>query len=215
MPVFDPAMGFASQGLPRDPVGTTDELAAHKLPTKLFRSCSEPSHDGSNAGCPQWHECTMSYRGLPLAEGGGPRTHCWERIKSPAQGGGIVRNAQPCFWGVSQQDVVHENGEVLRVIADEGEEFEMLTTVPDTTGTRDQHGFHKWNTVLIKKVVEPFKRIDEEQKLAQHELRASIMKREQEKSRNERAAKILGVEGAATPLDKRGRGSRTSPPEKG
>jgi hypothetical protein len=157
----------------------------------------------------------MSYKGLPASEGGGPRSHCWERIKSPAQGGGIVRGVHPCFYGVSQQDVCHENGEILRVIADEGEEYEMLTTVPDPSGGRDNFGFFKWDQKLLKLKVEPFKRLGEEQKLAQHELRASIMQREQEKMRNERAAKILGVEGAATPLDKRSRGGSEGKAAKG
>jgi hypothetical protein len=171
VPSFDPVQGFAAQGVPRDPVGAPDELAAHKLPTKLFYSCSEPSHDGANIGCRHWFECTMSYKGLPASEGGGPRSHCWERIKSPAQGGGIVRGVHPCFYGVSQQDVCHENGEILRVIADEGEEYEMLTTVPDPSGGRDNFGFFKWDQKLLKLKVEPFKRLGEEQTLAQHELR--------------------------------------------
>lgn len=214
MPKYDPALAFAAQGVPVDPVGTLDELAAHKLPTRVFRSCSEQAHDGSSIGCPHWHECIMSYKGLPLAEGGGPRAHCWERIKSPAQGGGIVRGAHPCYWGVAQQEAADENDEVLRVIADEDEEFEKLTIVPDPAGGRDAGGFVKWDQVLVKCIVPKFKRLGEEQKLAQHELRASIMAREQEKVRNERSAKLLGVQGAATPLDKRSRGLRDSKAEK-
>jgi hypothetical protein len=60
----------------------------------------------------------------------------------------------------------------------------------------------------VKQVVQPFKRLGQEEKLAQHELRAQIMQREREKVRREREQKALGVEGAGTPLDKRGRGSR-------
>lgn len=205
---YDPNQGFAAQGVSPDPVGTLDELEAHKLPTKMFRSCSEPSFDGSVQGCPFWHECTMSYKGLSLAEGGGPRNHCWERIKSPAQGGGIVRNVFPCFMGVSQQEVSVENKEVLRIIADEGEEYETLTTVPDLTKGVDQNGAKVWSKQLVPMKVAPFKRLGQEEKLAQHELRAQIMQREKEKVRREREQKQLGVEGAGTPLDKRGRGGR-------
>jgi len=210
---YDPAQGFIAQGVPSDPVGTPDELDAHRLPKDVFLSCSEPSTEHgrkSNVGCPDWYDCTMSYRGLHSSEGGGPRSHCWERIKSAAQGGGIVRGAQPCYYGVSQQDICQQNGEVLRVIADEGESFEMLTTIPDITGGKDQHGYTKWDTKLVTRMVEPFKRLGQHQKLAQHELRASILEREQEKVRHERAAKNLGIVGSGTPLDKRGRGSRES-----
>jgi len=203
---YDPAKGFIAQGVPDVPVGSLDELADHKLPTKVFKSCSEPSHDGSNVGCPYWFECTMSYKGLPVAEGGGPRNHCWERIKSDVQGGAIVRNVHACYWGVAQQDNSAQNNEILRVIADEGEVYEYLTTIPDPTAGRDQNGFLKWDRKLIKAKVPSFQRLGEHQKLAQHELRASIIQREQERAKNERNAKLLGVEGNPVPLDKRGRG---------
>jgi len=211
LPRQNPLEAFKAQGLPPNPVGTTDELAAHKLPTRIFKSCSEPTHDESNAGCPLWYDCDMSYKGLPLKEGGGPRNHCWERIKSPDNGGGIVRNVQSCFWGVAQQDVAAENGEVLQTIADEGEPWEEFTTVPDTTGPRDQHGYQKYETKLVPRVVQPFVRLGKEQKLAQHELRASIIEREQKRRKDAREAKQFGAEGSGQPLDKRGRRGTSGP----
>lgn len=212
---YDPIQGFIAQGVPENPVGTPDELKEHKLPTKVFRSCSEPANDGSNIGCPFWYECTMSYKGLDSSEGGGPRNHCWERIKSAAQGGGIVRNVQPCYWGVSQQDIAAQNNEILRVIADEDENYEFLTTVPVPDGGRDQNGFMKWEKKLLKARVPGFERLGQQKKLAQHELRASIIQREQERSKNERAAKLLGVEASGEPLDKRGRGRSASSKKEG
>ena len=203
----DPLGAWKAQGIPAEPVGTVDELMAHKMPTKLFPSCAEPSADETVKGCDHWYECTMSYKGLSAAEGGGPRHHCWERIKSAGNGGGIVRNVQPCFWGVAQQENVMLNKEVLRVIADEGEPWEELTTVPDTTGPIDKDGYKKWDTKLIPRVVPEFVRLGKEQKLARHELRASIIDREQQKVRETHNAKVLGVTGAETPLDKRGRGA--------
>jgi hypothetical protein len=206
---YDPAIGFIAQGVPDNPVGTLDELKEHNLPTKVFRSCSAEANDGSSRGCKLFHECTMSYKDLPVAEGGGPRNHCWEHIKGPGQGGNVVRYVAPCFAGVGKVDEAHENGGVLRPIADEGEEWERLTMVPDKTAGRDQHGFFKWDSLMVKEKVEPFQRLGQEQKLAQHELRASIMKREQERLRDERAAKTFGVQGAGQPLDKRdGRGRK-------
>lgn len=201
----DPLQSFLAQGEQFYPVGTMDELQKHNLPARVFPSCAEPSFDGSVKGCPYWHDCTMSYRGLPSSEGGGPRAHCWERIKSAGNGGGIVRNAQPCFWGVAQQEVARDNDEVLRVIADEGEEYETLTEIADPAKGRDQFGALVYDRRLLKLKVPPFQRLGQEQKLAAHELRASIMRREKEKQTNERAAKALGVEGVHEPLDRRSR----------
>ena len=205
----DPLAAYKAQGMPTKPVGTLDELAAKNLPTRIFPSCAEPSADETVRGCDHWYECTMSYKGLPVKDGGGPRNHCWERIKNPGNGGGIVRNTQPCFWGVEQQELVVLNKEILRVIADEGEEYEMLTEIPDTTGTRTAGaagGWDKWDRLLVKTTVKPFVRLGQEQKLATHELRASIIERDQKKVNDERAAKLLGIAGNETPLDKRGRG---------
>ncbi len=211
MPRYEPETGFASQNIPDHPVGTLDELKAHGLPSRAFRSCSEPAFDGSSKGCQFWNICAMSYKGQPVEEGGGPRHHCWERIKAPENGGGIVRNVQPCYWGVAQEEDAQANKEILQVIADEGEEYEMLTTVPDTTGPRTALGYDKWDQKLIKKVVPAFERLGEQQKMAQHELRASIIKRETENRTNARKAKQLGIQGASAPLDKRGKRSGGSP----
>lgn len=211
----DPLEAYRAQGIPDHPVGTLDEVIAHKLPTKVFGACYEESPDGTIRGCEQWAECTMSYKGLTAKEGGGPRNHCWERIKSAGNGGGIVRNVQPCYWGVAQQENVMLNKEVLRVIADEGEEYEALTTVPDPAGGRDNLGFFKWDEKLLKFTVPPFERLGQQQKLARHELRASIIERDQKKVREDHAARTLGITGAETPLDKRGRGKVQSPESKG
>lgn len=202
----DPLEAYKAQGMPENPVDTLDAVLSHNLPPRIFPSCAEPSADETVRGCQHWYECTMSYKGLPLADGGGPRNHCWERIKSAGNGGGIVRNVQPCYWGVAQQENVMLNKEVLRVIADEGEEYESLTTVPDPAGGRDNLGFFKWDEKLLKLRVPAFERLGEQKKLARHELRASIIQRDQKKVREEHAAKTLGIQGAETPLDRRGRG---------
>lgn len=202
---YDPVKGFIAQGVPRTPIGTLDELKAHDLPTKVFHSCSAPTNDGSSLGCPFWGDCDMSYKGLSVEEGGGPRNHCWEHMKGPGQGGNIVRYVAACFVGIPKVDEAHDNEGILRPIADEGEEYEKLTTVPDITSPRDQHGYTKYDTKMVKDVVKPFQRIGQEQKLAQSELRASIMKREKERIKNERIAKTFGAEGSVEPLDKRER----------
>lgn len=212
---YEPNKGFIADGVPDYPVGTPDELQAHGLPAKVFQSCAEPDPDGNVAGCPCWHECAMSYKGLPSDKGGGPRAHCWELMKSAENGGGIVRTAAPCFWGVARLEEAYENKAVLRTIADEGEEYEMLTTVPDPSGGRDQNGAFKWDTMLLKLRVPRFQRLGEEQKLARHELRSSIMQRDKERLRNERAAKVVGSEVAGEPLDKRGKRSVSSPAKEG
>jgi hypothetical protein len=203
----NPFEAFKAQGIPTTPVGTLDELIAHKMPTSLFQSCAEPSPDGTIKGCDQWYECTMSYKGLPVAEGGGPRNHCWERVKSAGNGSGVVRNIQPCFWGVAQQENTMLNKESLEPIADEGQPWEELTTVPDKTSPRDGVlGYTKYDTKLIPhEAVTPFVRLGQEQKLAKHELLASIIERRRKGQREAHNAKVVGLPGNEAALDKRGR----------
>jgi hypothetical protein len=158
----------------------------------------------------------MSYKGLPAAEGGGPRNHCWERIKDASNGGGIVRNVHPCFWGVAQQEVVAFNKEILQVIADEGETYEELTSVPDETSPRDGVlGYTKYDTKLVKRTVPAFVRPGKEQKLARAELRASIIERDKKRVEDARRAKQLGIDGDETPLNQRGRAGSQGSKSKG
>jgi len=194
---------LAAQGLPEWPVGTLDELKAANLPPKMFPSCSEPAADGTSIGCPFWYECTMSYKGLPADEGGGPRNHCWERIKGAEAGGGVVRNSQPCYWGISQQENALANGEVFRPIKDEGEEYEWLTFIavpkPSDPTNRQQE--------RVKFTVPPFQRLKDNKSTQAQVLRAEIMKQEQERIRNEQAARRLGLEGGVSHINKRSAGS--------
>jgi len=208
VPKYDPTKGYLADGIPDHPVGSLDELQARKFPIRQFQSCSEPDVNGTSAGCPYWFDCNMSYKGLPGAQGGGPRNHCWERMKSPEAGGGIVRNVQPCYWGVAQQDIAHENKEVLRIIANEGEQYDALMEVPDPSGGADQNGFKKWERKMVSLTVPAFKRLGQEEKLAKHELRAEIMKREQEKRREQQQASLLGTTLDEVPADKQFRGGK-------
>jgi len=217
---YDPvAKAYIAEGVPDVPVGTLDELAANNLPNNVFHSCSQPSPDGgmTNKGCPLWHECRMSYKGRTLAEGGGPRNHCWERMKAPENGGGIVRNVLPCYFGVKEQPAIAVNtamgmNEIFQPIHDEGEEYETLTTVPVPEGGRDNGGALVYEERLLKLKVPAFERIGQTKKLAKHELRASIIEREKRKVESEHVAKTLGIAGNDTPLDKRNhRGGERSP----
>lgn len=220
MPSYDPvAKAYIAEGVPDTPVGTLDELEAHKLPKNVFGSCAEPSPDGGQTvkGCEHWHICRMSYKGLPLAEGGGPRNHCWERMKAPENGGGIVRNVLPCYHGVAQQPAIAVNAamgmnEIFQPIHDEGEDYEMLTTVPVPEGGRDQNGALVYEEKLLTLKVQPFERLGQTKKLAKHELRSSIIEREKRKVAGEHVAKTLGIAGNDTPLDKRNhRGGERAP----
>lgn len=213
MPSYDPvAKAYIAEGVSDFPVDTLDALEAHKLPKNVFGSCSEPSPDGgaTNRGCQFWHQCHMSYKGLTLAEGGGPRNHCWERMKAPENGGAIVRNIQPCYRGVAEQEAIAVNvamgmKEVFQPIADEGETYEMLTTVPVPEGGRNQDGCLVYEERLLKLKVEPFQRLGQTKRMAKHELRSAVIEREKKKVESERVAKTLGIAGNDTPLDKRGR----------
>ena len=212
MPDFkDPKAALAAQGLPEFPVGTLDELKAANLPPSMFPSCAEPQLDGTVKGCPFWHGCFMSYKGLPSKEGGGPRNHCLEILKSPENGGGVVRSVRPCYRIVEKEDLYRANGAQLRVIADEGEEYERLTYIskpkPTDITYRDQE--------LVKETVAKFPRPTENKKTAAQVLRAEIMQKERNRVRKESAAVAFGVPEGVTPLDKRSKGSRGGVAEKG
>jgi hypothetical protein len=202
----DPKAAYAAQGLPQFPVGSLDELKEANLPPSMFPSCAEPQADGTVIGCQHWHECTMSYKGLPVEQGGGPRMHCWERIKGAEAGGGIVRNSQPCYYGVSQMETALSNGEALRIIANEGEDYEALTSIADPVPSDPLNRSVK----LVKFTVPAFTRLVNNAKTAAQLLRADIMKKEQSRVRKETAANLLGVEAGVTPLDKRGAGGGKS-----
>jgi hypothetical protein len=221
---YDPvAKAYIAEGTPQHPVGTLDELETHRLPKNVFYSCSEPSADGglTNKGCPVWYQCNMSYKGQTLAEGGGPRSHCWERMKAPENGAGIVRNVLPCYFGVAQQEALAVNTamgirEIFQPIKDEGETYEMLTTVPVPEKGRDQYGYLVYEERLLEMTVQPFERLGQAKKMARHELRSSIIEREKKKVESERVSKALGIAGNDTPLDKRGhRGSKGAGKEGG
>lgn len=207
----DPKKALAAQGLPEYPIGTLDELKDANLPPSMFPSCAEPQADGTVVGCRKWHDCDMSYKGLHSKDGGGPRNHCWERIKSAANGGGVVRNCQPCYFGAGQaQDLARDNGEVLQVIANEGEDYEYLTFVAAPKASDPTYREQQ----IVKATVPAFKRPRENQKTKAQVLRASITQREQSRVRKEAAAEVLGISGGITPLDKRGTGSRKVSPSK-
>lgn len=184
---------YLAQNRPQNPVGALDELEKHNLPARIFPSCAEPSFDGSIRGCDKFDECDRWYKGLPSTEGGGPRAHCWQHLKNPANGGGVVRSCMPCFWGIEKMKLARDNDEVIESIADEGEEYEALTWVPNTSGPRDNAGYQEWNKKLVKKTVPAFKRLGEEEKLAEHELRASIVAQNRKRLEDERKAKFLGI----------------------
>lgn len=197
---YDPRKKAAvPDNVPEMPVGTLDELEKHRLPANVWPSCHEPTMDGRVIGCPLWDICTMSYKGKSYEDGGGPRNHCWERVKSPAQGGAVVRNTQPCYFGVAQQEEVGENKAVLQPIAAEGEEYEIETVIlkpkPTDLFNREQE--------RIKVEVMPFKRIGESKQMVQARLRSEVMKREQERVAHERASETFNIPGGVTPLDKR------------
>lgn len=200
----DPKAAIAAQGLPEWPVGTIDELKAANLPPSMFPSCAEPQADGTVKGCSMWYACSMSYKGLPAAEGGGPRNHCLEILKSAENGGGVVRSVRPCYRIVANEDIMRENGAVIEVIADEGEDYERLTYImkpkPTDLTNREQE--------LVRETVAKFPRPTENKKTAAQVLRAGVVERERKRVRKEGASAAFGIDEGVTPLNKRSSGSR-------
>jgi len=196
----DPKAALAAQGLPEFPVGTLDELKEANLPPSMFPSCAEPQADGTVKGCQFWYGCSMSYKGLPAKEGGGPRNHCLQILKSAEHGGGVVRSVRPCYRIVGAEDIYRANGSILDIIAGEGETYEHLTYIaapkPSDLTNREQD--------LVTKTVVPFPRPTDNKKTAAQVLRASIEKKERDRVRKEAAATAFGITEGITPIDKRG-----------
>ncbi len=207
----DPKAALAAQGLPEFPVGTLDELKAANLPPSMFPSCAEPQADGTVKGCEMWYACSMSYKGKHSSEGGGPRNHCEEVLKSAENGGGVVRRVRPCYKIVAKEDEYRENGAIVQIIADEGEDYEKLTYIlkpkPTDLTNREQE--------LVRETVAKFPRPTENKKTAAQVLRAGIVQKERERVRKEGTSQALGINEGVTPLDKRGQGSRKGVAEKG
>ena len=120
----------------------------------------------------------------------------------------MVRNAVDCMWIANQIDNIEDNKGSLRVIADEGEEFQKIASVlvDNTTNEVSANPFNT-NARREERVV-PFKvpswpRPGENKLLLHDMLRAETMKQEKERRSNENLTRNLGLGDTIAPIDKR------------
>lgn len=202
--------------VPSHPVGAKDEVESLGLNSAVFSTCSRPQQ-GINRGCLNYFNCPMSYKGLGIGEGGGPRRHAYE-IAMP--GKPIRRVEDECYNFVPRIQDIEGNRGAVRIIADEGETYEKVEGIyvktfvdPDTDTTKKvpakEGEYHYPNVaredMLVTKTVHPFPRTVENKEIAVDLVTASVVAKEQERIRGEAFPTALGVEVGGTPLDKRNR----------
>lgn len=186
------------------PVGTLAELEEQGLDPTVYASCSRPNPVTQVQGCPYFGKCRVSARGVS-----GPRNYGIRVIKGRAQGGGMVNTMVDCMWLADHVHDIEANGGSVKVIAEEGQEFEKVTriAVSNQTGEVEKN---KWNKDVhredrrIKVLVKPWPRPNENRELLQDVLRAEVSQEERERRSDEGYARNLGLEGTIAPLDKRG-----------
>src|SRR5512143_2710702 len=104
------------------PVGSIAEAEAHNLDPAVYATCSKPAN--MRVGC-SWHgKCRVSARGVD-----GPHNYGVEVMHGPSQDGGFARFKTECMWIADHIADIERNGGSLRVVANEGEEFETVSTV--------------------------------------------------------------------------------------
>lgn len=187
------------------PVGTLAEAMAENLDPAAYATCSRPNKVTGNIGCPWFDKCRVSAKGES-----GPRNYGVEIMKGRVQGGGFVRFKTDCMWIADHAEGYEKNGGVVKVIANEGEEFERISGIMvrndtgDPTFDKDPMGHREVRRV--KEKVPPYPRPGQNQALLVDMLRAEAIEAEKERRHDENVAVRYGLENAVTPLDKRSSG---------
>jgi len=185
------------------PVGTIAEAQAQGLDITQYNTCAKRNPAAEIKGCPWYDKCRVSAKGES-----GPRNYGIEIIKGKNTGGGFVRLKNDCMWIADHMENVERNGGSFKIIAEEGESFEVvegaMVLKSDNTKTTfqgDPMGIRK----RIRRTVEvpKFMRPEDNEALMLDVLRAESMKLEKERRADENRARNYGVPDAITPVDKR------------
>lgn len=184
------------------PVGTIAEAEREGLDPTAYATCSRPNKATGVIGCP-WHDrCRVSAKGVE-----GPKNYGIEILKGRAQGGGFVRERATCMWIADHAGDIEANGGAIRVIANEGETFEQVTSVMVNTATgqvthqKDPMGTRETRRVPVE--VKKYPRPGENPALLTDVLRAESIEAEKERRSDEASARAYGLEHTIAPIDKR------------
>lgn len=187
------------------PVGTIAEVQAEGLDISTYPTCAKRNPAQEIVGCP-WHDkCRVSARAVD-----GPKNYGIEVLYGRAIGGEMVRMKNDCFWIADHADDIEKNGGSIKVIANEGEEFDMVTSIAVNSGTgeptfqKDPLAKREMRRVKVK--VPKYPRPGENPAMLSDLLRAESAENERKRRTDESIARNYGLEGTIAPLDKRDAG---------
>lgn len=188
------------------PIGSLEEAQRENLDPSQYPTCARENKMLGVRGCDWYDKCVVSAKGV-----NGPRNYGIEVIKGKSTGGGFVRSKADCMWIADHVENIVRNGGSLKIIAEEGETFPMVTGVAVNAAT-GKETFQKDPQAIRKKIrkdvlVPKFARPEDNEALMQDVLRAESMEMEKEIRANEQRAKNYGLESPTAPLDKRSPGS--------
>lgn len=188
------------------PVGTLQEAEAEGLDVTAYATCAKPNPVTGVVGCEWFHECRVSAKGQS-----GPRNYGLEIMKGKSQGGGFVKIATNCMWIADHAKDFEKNGGAVKVIANEGEEFEHVQGIAVNSATglptyqKDPMAVRKRQRV--KTTVPPYPRPGQNPALLTDVLRAESIEAEKERRTDEATARAYGLESTIPPIDKRTSGA--------
>ena len=184
------------------PVGSIDEAQAQGLDPTQYATCSRRNPITGNLGCSWFDKCVVSAKGV-----NGPKNYGIEIIKGKQVGGGFLRTAADCMWIADHAENVVKNQGSVKVIANEGEEYEVVTGVliNKQTGKETFQGdpLGKRKKVRKQMVVPAYSRPEDNEALIVDVLRAEAIGAEKERVTDEQRARNYGLGSTITPIDKR------------
>lgn len=185
------------------PIGTLAEAQAEGLDVTAYPTCARPNPVTGVKGCPWFNRCIVSAKGKS-----GPKNYGVQIIKGKAVGGGFMNRTVDCMWIADQIERIEANKGSLHVIAEEGEEYELLTKVAVNQSTNEVVAVNGPNTKRkerkVKVRVEPWPRPGQNVEILQDMMRAETAQQEKERKRVESRERNLGLE--VSPIDKRDAG---------
>lgn len=128
-------------------------------------------------------------------------------MKGKHSGGGFVKMKSNCMWIADHIADIESNGGALKVIANEGESFDTVTSIAvngmtgEPTKQKDPLAIRK--KMRVKVEVTPYPRPGQNPALLTDVLRAESIEAEKERRTDEATAKAYGLEHTIPPVDKR------------
>jgi hypothetical protein len=187
------------------PIGSIEEAQAQGLDPTQYPTCAKPNKLTGLIGCGWWDKCIVSAKGV-----NGPKNYGVEIIKGKNTGGGFLRTKADCMWIADHAENIVANKGSIKIIAEEGEEFEMVTGVVVNKQTKQEtfqgDPLGQRRKVRKKVLVPPFARPEDNEALMVDVLRAESIELEKERRTDEQRARNYGLESTIAPLDKRSGG---------